>query len=403
MHTDMDRPAVAMAEQLTAAIHDTETVSGLTHEYYRYPARFSPRFAHAAIDAFTRPGDLVMDPFAGGGTTLVEAAAMGRSAIGLDINPLANFIARAKTTHLSDGDLADVAQWLEDALARLQVSRPPIRPWNWIDEGYQRNIDCPKTWRVRKLIELSLHESDRLRYPRQRRFARCALLRTGQWALDCRDSVPSVSEFRAKFAETIGEMAAAMRDYRMAVRVSQRDTECGSPRMAVTRCPADRATQALKKASMGAPRLILTSPPYAGVHVLYHRWQVEGRRETPAPFWIAGCRDGHGESFYTMGGRHQEDLADYFKGITTAFCGLAQVADSQTLIAQLVGFSQPHWQLPRYLEAMNAAGLCEVQASNLLPLPHQRIWRSVPNRKWYAERRPDLQSSREVVLFHRRA
>jgi hypothetical protein len=39
-------------------------------------------------------------------------------------------------------------------------------------------------------------------------------------------------------------------------------------------------------------KLIVTSPPYPGVHVLYHRWHVDGRRETPAPYWIAGCNDG---------------------------------------------------------------------------------------------------------------
>ena len=32
------------------------------------------------------------------------------------------------------------------------------------------------------------------------------------------------------------------------------------------------------------PQLILTSPPYPGVYVLYHRWKIGGRRESPAPF-----------------------------------------------------------------------------------------------------------------------
>ena len=36
-----------------------------------------------------------------------------------------------------------------------------------------------------------------------------------------------------------------------------------------------------------APRLVVTSPPYPGVHVLYHRWQVDGRKEAPLPFMIA--------------------------------------------------------------------------------------------------------------------
>src|SRR6266700_804890 len=79
-----------------ASVHSRELVSGLTHNFYRYPARFSPQFARAAIEAFTRPGDLVLDPFMGGATTLVEARALARTGIGLDINELSCFVARAK-------------------------------------------------------------------------------------------------------------------------------------------------------------------------------------------------------------------------------------------------------------------------------------------------------------------
>src|ERR1035437_1861328 len=66
------------------------------HEFYRYPARFTPSFARAAIAAFTRRGDLVLDPFVGGGTTLVEARLAGRLALGSDLNPLAVFVSRVK-------------------------------------------------------------------------------------------------------------------------------------------------------------------------------------------------------------------------------------------------------------------------------------------------------------------
>ena len=41
-------------------------------------------FAREAIEAFTQPGETVLDPFCGGGTTLVEAVSLGRRAAGLD-------------------------------------------------------------------------------------------------------------------------------------------------------------------------------------------------------------------------------------------------------------------------------------------------------------------------------
>jgi hypothetical protein len=80
-------------------------VRGLTHGFYKYPARFSPSFARAAIETFTQPADLVLDNHAGGGTTLVEALVLGRHAIGVDISPLAEFVATVKTTIFDEAEL----------------------------------------------------------------------------------------------------------------------------------------------------------------------------------------------------------------------------------------------------------------------------------------------------------
>src|SRR5438046_6012608 len=91
---------------LLEALASSTPVSGLTHRFYRYPARFSPEFVARAIDAFTQPGDYVLDPFMGGGTTVIESLAAGRKVLGCDINPLAGFLTRVKTTPLSKNDVA---------------------------------------------------------------------------------------------------------------------------------------------------------------------------------------------------------------------------------------------------------------------------------------------------------
>ena len=57
-----------------------------------YRACFKPQLPRFFIDAFTRPGDRVYDPFAGRGTTLIEAALAGRRAIGNDVNPLSQLL-----------------------------------------------------------------------------------------------------------------------------------------------------------------------------------------------------------------------------------------------------------------------------------------------------------------------
>src|SRR3954452_12755498 len=82
---------------LRMAALDQSPIDGLTHRFYRYPARFSPVFARAAILQFSKPGELVLDPFMGGGTTLLEAIDANRQAAGADINELAVFVARVKT------------------------------------------------------------------------------------------------------------------------------------------------------------------------------------------------------------------------------------------------------------------------------------------------------------------
>ena len=57
-----------------------------------YRACFKPQLPRFFIDRLTRPGDTVYDPFMGRGTTLLEAALLGRVAIGCDINPLSRVL-----------------------------------------------------------------------------------------------------------------------------------------------------------------------------------------------------------------------------------------------------------------------------------------------------------------------
>jgi site-specific DNA-methyltransferase (adenine-specific) len=59
-------------------------------------ASFPPRLPHYFISRFTNPGDIVLDPFCGRGTTIAEACLMGRMGIGNDLNPIAVVLTRAK-------------------------------------------------------------------------------------------------------------------------------------------------------------------------------------------------------------------------------------------------------------------------------------------------------------------
>ena len=61
-----------------------------------YRACFKPQLPGFFIDRLTGPGDTVYDPFMGRGTTPVQAALMGRSALGNDINPLSTYFTRPR-------------------------------------------------------------------------------------------------------------------------------------------------------------------------------------------------------------------------------------------------------------------------------------------------------------------
>jgi hypothetical protein len=61
-----------------------------------YRACFKPQLPRFFIERLTRPGDIVYDPFMGRGTTLIEAALLGRTSFGCDINPLSQIFVRAR-------------------------------------------------------------------------------------------------------------------------------------------------------------------------------------------------------------------------------------------------------------------------------------------------------------------
>jgi hypothetical protein len=67
------------------------------HGFHSYPARMHPGIAAALLDEFARPGDVLLDPFCGSGTVLVEGRLRGLRCLGADLNPIAVRLARLKT------------------------------------------------------------------------------------------------------------------------------------------------------------------------------------------------------------------------------------------------------------------------------------------------------------------
>ena len=99
----------------------------LTHNIHRYSGKFIPQIAARAISLLTQPGDLVVDPYCGSGTTLVESVLLNRRVVGVDLNPLAVLIAQVKTTPLLRSALAELVGCLDSELVLADpYSRFPL-------------------------------------------------------------------------------------------------------------------------------------------------------------------------------------------------------------------------------------------------------------------------------------
>ena len=331
----------------------------------------------------------MLDPYMGGGTTLVEALAAQRLAIGNDLNSLATFITRVKVTPLVSAEREILRIWATKMVPELKYLIPAEEVAPFIDAAKSKNMSLARARFIKKVIAAALASIAELPTINMKNFAKCVVLRVSQWALDGRRCHTALEEFRQNLVATTLEMLEAIQVFGRATRTPPEVVILNGDSSEI-----DRASFFLDDRNRKAA-LVVTSPPYPGVHVLYHRWQVDGRRETPAPYWIADCDDGNGASFYNFADRRQNAADGYFRTSLRSLTAIRRVIRDGGYMVQMLAFNQPEEQLARYLRNMEDAGFAEVQVGK------PRIWRSVPNRKWHASLRGNTNSATEVVLIHR--
>ena len=101
---------------------NANSVTQNTHGFHKYPAKFIPQIPQWAIRKYLKNeiGKLILDPFCGSGTTLVESALSGNYSIGIDIDPLSALISKVKTTKIDIVKLNLVVDWL-----KKHIEKPP--------------------------------------------------------------------------------------------------------------------------------------------------------------------------------------------------------------------------------------------------------------------------------------
>jgi methylase of polypeptide subunit release factors len=114
------------------------------HKMCSYLGTYPPSLARAAVALFSDPGDIVLDPFSGRGTTLLEARLTGRRAYASDLNPIALALSQAKAKSVS----------YETALQRIEELRESYDRVLYMPEGQVQPDDIQIVFHPATLAQL---------------------------------------------------------------------------------------------------------------------------------------------------------------------------------------------------------------------------------------------------------
>lgn len=263
------------------------------HRWFRYREGFSP-----ALTGALGLGQRILDPFCGSGSIMVGAAQQGRSSVGIDVNPLATFVARVKLSPLSDHDVAAATAFRTGFEAALPLTEPwPVPALRISAKVFEPDI-LATVLRLRTLIEeraatkaersflllawLAIlqdvgsyfKEGNGIKYRnRQRRPGGYVARPDGRWQLerfgaDQRAFVRAV--FRAKLAEMLDDMPA-----------------WGDGNWAAQRVIEGNSLEEARHLEPGSFDSVVFSPPYANRFDYFESQKVE--------LWFGGFVDSYAE------------------------------------------------------------------------------------------------------------
>ena len=109
VNIQVDELPVNIKEDAVYEINQTNPNS-YTHNFFKYPCKFIPEIPRWAIRAYYKQDvdGMILDPFSGSGTTLLEASLAGARSLGAEIDEIAKLITKVKTTKLSYEEIYEV-------------------------------------------------------------------------------------------------------------------------------------------------------------------------------------------------------------------------------------------------------------------------------------------------------
>ncbi|MBM3237786.1 site-specific DNA-methyltransferase [Candidatus Poribacteria bacterium] len=135
--------------------------TALTHGLHKYPAKFFPELPGWLIKRYSDEYNIVIDPFAGSGTTNVEALLNRRHSVGIDVDPFSRYLSKVKTTPLDEG----VLNWSLEELLRMIVDFSPslvdekdIPDFPYRDNWFNKEIILELAYIKKKIEELDVDQ-----------------------------------------------------------------------------------------------------------------------------------------------------------------------------------------------------------------------------------------------------
>jgi DNA modification methylase len=131
--------------------------SKFTHGFHRYPAKFFPELPRWIIKRYSKPGDLILDPFTGSGTANIEALLNRRNSVGIDIEPFAQFVAHVKTTPINNEELIEYNEELVRTIINFhpeKISKEQLPTFPYVNNWFMKEIILELAYIKKSILEL---------------------------------------------------------------------------------------------------------------------------------------------------------------------------------------------------------------------------------------------------------
>ncbi|RKU14180.1 hypothetical protein C6501_08445 [Candidatus Poribacteria bacterium] len=164
VQVDGDIPVDLPAKDGDRFLFISHDQSLLTHGLHKYPAKFFPELPRWLIKRYSQERDQILDPFAGSGTTNVEALLSNRNSVGIDVDPFSRFISKVKVTPLPETELKSAQKSLLEAILNYdssQVTESDLPNFPYRDNWFNAEILHELTY-LRKHIQ-QLNADDKIK------------------------------------------------------------------------------------------------------------------------------------------------------------------------------------------------------------------------------------------------